>query len=176
MKKLLSILFFLCITNFSYSQTFTQTFIDRCTGEVQVVTNLTEFLRSASFYNEAKVFTYQQYLNGELQQWLVQKYKWWKANFSPCSTVKPSNKRSEYRKQPTNTTNTATNNTNTNTSGSTSSGSTSIRVVQVVVVMVQVVEPIVVHQVQVEVVRVVEIVVHQAQVEVVPILVVVEVR
>ena len=38
MKKLLSIILFLFITNFSYSQTFTQTFVDRCTGEVQIVT------------------------------------------------------------------------------------------------------------------------------------------
>ena len=38
MRKLLSILFFIFVTNLSYGQTFTQTFVDRCTGEVQIVT------------------------------------------------------------------------------------------------------------------------------------------
>ena len=87
MRKLLSILFFLFVTNFSYSQTFTQTFVDRCTGEVQVVTaNFATGSAIVAFYNEAKVFTYQQYLNGELQQWLVQKYMQNNA-LSPCSTA-----------------------------------------------------------------------------------------
>ncbi len=122
MRKLLSILLFLCITQFSYSQTFTQTFVDRCTGEVQVVTaNFTSGSAIVAFYNEAKLFTYEQYTNGELHQWLVQKYAWWAA-LSPCSTAQTNATNAQ------NTANNATNNTsnatnNTNTSGSSSSGS-----------------------------------------------------
>ena len=74
MRKVLSILFFLFLTNISYGQTFTQTFVDRCTGEVQVVTaNFTTGSAIVAFYNEAKLFTYEQYTNGELHQWLAQK-------------------------------------------------------------------------------------------------------
>ena len=61
MKKLLSILLFVFVTNLSYGQTFTQTFVDRCTGEVQVVTaNFATGSAIVAFYNEAKLFTYQQ--------------------------------------------------------------------------------------------------------------------
>ncbi len=122
MKKLLSILFFLCITQFSYSQTFTQTFVDRCTGEVQVVTaNFTSGSAIVSFYNEAKIFTYQQYTNGELQQWLVQKYAWWQA-LSPCSTNNATNNTTQQTTQnaTTNATNAANNATSNATNHATS--------------------------------------------------------
>ena len=111
MRKLLSILAFWFISNLSYGQTFTQTFVDRCTGEVQVVTaNFSSGSAIVAFYNEAKLFTYQQYTNGELHQWLVQKYAWWAA-LSPCS----SNQTNATNAQNTanNATNNATNNTNT---------------------------------------------------------------
>jgi len=115
MKKLLSIILFLFITN-SYGQTFTQTFIDRCTGEVQIVTaNFTSGSAIVSFYNEAKLFTYAQYTNGELQSWLVQKYAWWAA-LSPCSSA------SNATNNANNTANNATNNTNSGSSGSSGSG------------------------------------------------------
>ena len=95
MKKLLSIILFLFITNFSYGQTFTQTFIDRCTGEVQIVTaNFTNGSAIVSFYNEAKLFTYTQYTNGELQSWLAAKYAWWAA-LSPCSQASNQNQQNQ---------------------------------------------------------------------------------
>lgn len=109
MRKLLSILAFWFITNLSYGQTFTQTFVDRCTGEVQVVTaDFTSGSAIVAFYNEAKLFTYTQYTNGELQQWLVQKYAWWAA-LSPCSSA------SNATNNANNTANNATNNTNNST-------------------------------------------------------------
>ena len=88
MKKLLFILFFSFITHIGYGQTtFTQTFVDRCTGDVQVVTaNFVQGSAVVAFYDEVRTFTYQQYTNGELQQWLAETYAWWNA-LSPCSTA-----------------------------------------------------------------------------------------
>ena len=85
MKRLIIILLFLFVTQLSYSQTFTQTFVDRCTNEVSIV-NATFVNGSATvaFYNKIRTFTYQQYINGELQSWLNETYLWW-SNLSPCS-------------------------------------------------------------------------------------------
>jgi len=72
----------------AYGQTvFTQTFVDRCTGDVRVVTaNFVNGSATVGFYDKVKIFTYQQYLNGELQTWLNQTYQWWNT-LSPCSTT-----------------------------------------------------------------------------------------
>jgi hypothetical protein len=124
MKKLLTILFFLCITQLSYSQTFTQTFVDRCTGEVQVVTaDFTTGSAVVSFYNKVRLFTYQQFVNGELQQWLVQQYAWWQA-LSPCSS---SATQTQNAQNAANNATNSTTTTNNNSSGSVggSSGSSS---------------------------------------------------
>lgn len=131
MKKLLSILFFLFITHFSYAQTtFTQTFVDRCTGDVQVVTaNFVQGSAVVAFYDEIKLFTYQEFLNGQLQQWLIQKYTWWQA-LSPCSQATQQTQQAQQTAQTaTNAaaaaTNTSTNATSTTTGGTTTEGSTS---------------------------------------------------
>ena len=125
MRKLLSIILFLFITHLSYGQTFTQTFVDRCTGEVQVVTaNFQTGSAVVSFYNRVRLFTYQQYVNGELQQWLGETYAWWNA-LSPCSTAQTQATQAQNTaNNATSNAANATNNTNT-TGGSTSSGSTS---------------------------------------------------
>ena len=69
------------------AQVFNQTFVDRCTGEVKVVTaNFATGSATVAFYDKIKTFTYQQYLNGELQAWLIQTYNWWQA-LSPCSST-----------------------------------------------------------------------------------------
>jgi type II secretory pathway pseudopilin PulG len=71
-----------------YSQTiFTQTFIDRCTGDVKVVNaNFVNGSATVAFYNRVRVFTYQEALNGVLQAWLNETYNWWNT-LSPCSTT-----------------------------------------------------------------------------------------
>ena len=136
MKKLLFILFFSFITHIGYGQTtFTQTFVDRCTGDVQVVTaNFVQGSAVVAFYDEVRTFTYQQFLNGQLQQWLVQKYTWWQA-LSPCSQAQQQTQQAQQTAQTasqaasaaTNTTSNATSNTNTNstTEGSNSNSSSS---------------------------------------------------
>ena len=86
MKKLLIILF-LCISSFSYGQVFSQTFLDRCTGEVKVVTaNFSQGSAVVSFYSRVRTFTYQEFLSGAMNAWLIETYNWWNA-LSPCSTA-----------------------------------------------------------------------------------------
>jgi len=87
MKKILLILFVL-IGSITYGQTvFTQTFVDRCTGNVTIVTaNFVQGSATVAFYSKVRTFTYQQFLSGELTQWLNETYTWWDA-LSPCSTA-----------------------------------------------------------------------------------------
>lgn len=66
-------------------QVFTQTFIDRCTGETKVVTaNFINGPTTVAFYNRIRVFTPQEAVNGTLQQWLIETYNWWNS-LSPCA-------------------------------------------------------------------------------------------
>lgn len=86
MRKLL-IIFFLLIGSIVNAQTFTQTFVDRCTGEVKVVTaNFVNGSATVAFYNKVRVFTYAEFTSGVLQQWLLETYNWWNT-LSPCSTT-----------------------------------------------------------------------------------------
>ncbi len=87
-KKLLFILLLSLIGVSGYSQTiFTQTFIDRCTGDVKVVNaNFVNGSATVAFYNRVRVFTYQEALNGTLQAWLNETFNWWNT-LSPCSTT-----------------------------------------------------------------------------------------
>src|SRR6056300_1485402 len=87
MRKLL-LLLFIFIGSFTYGQTtFTQTYVDRCTGDVRVVVaNFVNGSATVAFYDKVRTFTYQEFLSGELQQWLTETYLWWQA-LSPCSTA-----------------------------------------------------------------------------------------
>ena len=86
MKQILIILFLLLGFS-SYGQVFTQTFVDRCTGEVKVVTaNFTNGSATVAFYNKIRTFTYAEFTSGVLQQWLNETYVWWNL-LSPCSTA-----------------------------------------------------------------------------------------
>jgi len=131
MKKLLSILAFLFVT-YNYGQTFSQTFVDRCTGEVQVVNaNFSNGSAVVAFYDEVKLFTYTEFTNGTLQSWLVAKYNWWQA-LSPCSQAQQqtqtaqnaANNASNAASNASNATNNATQNTGTTNTGSTNTGGT----------------------------------------------------
>jgi hypothetical protein len=84
-KKLIPVLLFLSLTSISEAQVITQTFVDRCTGEVKIVTaNFSNGPTAVAFYNRVKTFTYQEYLSGALQAWLTETYTWWN-NLSPCA-------------------------------------------------------------------------------------------
>jgi hypothetical protein len=84
-KKLLTIFIVLFVGISAEAQVFTQTFIDRCTGEVKVVTaNFSTGPTAVAFYSRVRIFTPQEATNGTLQQWLVETYNWW-SSLSPCS-------------------------------------------------------------------------------------------
>lgn len=69
----------------AHAQIFTQTFVDRCTGEVKIVTaNFTNGPTAVAFYNKVRIFTPQEATNGTLQAWLLETYNWWNT-LSPCS-------------------------------------------------------------------------------------------
>jgi len=87
MKKLITTFLFLLIANFSYGQVFTQTFVDRCTNQIQVVTaNFQTGSATVAFYSRVRTFTYQEFVSGVLQAWLNETYAWYNA-LSPCSTT-----------------------------------------------------------------------------------------
>jgi hypothetical protein len=85
MRKLLTILFLVGFSNL-YSQNLIQTFVDRCTGAVNVFTVPMNGQATIVFYNKSRTFTSQQFQNGELRAWLEETYAWWSA-LSPCSTT-----------------------------------------------------------------------------------------
>mgnify|MGYP000117563490 FL=1 len=150
MKRILIILFLLFGFS-SYGQVFTQTFVDRCTGEVKVVTaNFVNGSATVAFYNKIRIFTYAEFTSGVLQQWLNETYVWWNL-LSPCSTATQQTQQAQQTAQtaqqaaqtaasaatsvpttppPTPTTNTTggtnapSNTTNNSTSESTSTNST----------------------------------------------------
>ena len=85
--KQLFIILFLLIGFSSYGQVFTQTFVDRCTGDVKIVTaNFISGSATVAFYDKVRTFTYQEFISGELQQWLNETYNWWNL-LSPCSAA-----------------------------------------------------------------------------------------
>lgn len=84
-KKLILLLGFFIWGVSAKGQVFTQTFIDRCTGETKVVTaNFINGPTTVAFYNRIRVFTPQEATNGTLQQWLIETYALWNA-LSPCA-------------------------------------------------------------------------------------------
>lgn len=130
MQKLLYILFlFICLQTVGQTQTVTQTFTNRCTGETEFVNaNFVNGSATVAFYNRVKTFTWVEYTNGTLEAWLNETYLWW-TNLSPCSTNTAT---SQTTQQTTNTatsnaTNAASNATSnaTNTTGTSSTSNTS---------------------------------------------------
>ena len=87
-KKILFILLLTLIGLSGYGQTtFTQTYVDRCTNEVKIVTaTFVNGQATVAFYNKVRVFSYQEALNGTLRAWLDETYMWWTA-LSPCSVT-----------------------------------------------------------------------------------------
>ena len=76
LRILLSVLFILCLASKANGQTtFTQTFIDKCSGEVKLAT--TTYVNGnafVSFYDQMKTFTPQDVQSGAMQIWLQSVY------------------------------------------------------------------------------------------------------
>ena len=92
----------------AYSQVLTQTFTDRCTGQVKTVQIQMQGTTTVAFYNQVQTFTAQDFYSGAVKAWMEKTYAWW-YNLSPCSTA-----------QTTQTTATTSTNTANNSSSSTS--------------------------------------------------------
>jgi hypothetical protein len=121
-RKLLYILFlFVCFKSMGQTQTVSQTFVDRCTGETTILTvNFVNGSAVVAFYNRVKTFTWGEYTNGALETWLNETYAWW-SNLSPCSTNTATNQTTQQTT--TNATSSATNaaaNATSTTGGTTS--------------------------------------------------------
>ena len=95
----------------AYSQVLTQTFTDRCTGQVKTVQIQMQGTTTVAFYNQVQTFTAQDFYSGAVKAWMEKTYAWW-YNLSPCSTA-----------QTTQTTATTSTNTANNSSSSTSNNS-----------------------------------------------------
>ena len=83
MKKYLLILFFSIA---SYSQTVTQTYYDKCTGETKVYIIPIQGSTVVVYYNRSTIVTFNDVQNGNFQKWLEATYLWW-STFNPCSAA-----------------------------------------------------------------------------------------
>ena len=88
LKTFLSVLFILFLASKANGQTFTQTFIDKCSGEVKVAT--TTYVNGnavVSFYNQVKVFTPTEVQSGALKMWLQATYIAYSTTGCPTNVV-----------------------------------------------------------------------------------------
>ena len=104
-----------------HSQALVQTYTDRCTGEVKVMTVQMNSSTVVAYYDRSRVFTSAEFTNGTLQSWLEETYNWWQA-LSPCSTSNANNQSTQNTtsQATTNATNAASNATSNATNNATS--------------------------------------------------------
>lgn len=77
---------FLFIGISASGQTLTQTYYDKCTGEVKVFTIPLQGSTVIVFYNKSRSFTAADVTSGALQIWLEETYTWW-STYNPCSSA-----------------------------------------------------------------------------------------
>ena len=70
----------------SYSQTVTQTYYDKCTGETKVYVIPIQGSTVVVYYNKSTVVTYNDVQSGAFQKWLEETYLWW-STYNPCSAA-----------------------------------------------------------------------------------------
>ena len=85
MKKLIYILFFF-VSTITYSQTVTQTYYDKCTGETKVYIIPTTGSTIVAYYNRSMVVTFSDIQSGAFRNWLEATYIWW-TTYNPCSVA-----------------------------------------------------------------------------------------
>lgn len=83
MRKFLYILF---LSVASYSQTVTQTYYDKCTGETKVYVIPIQGSTVVVYYNKSMNVTYNDVQSGAFQRWLEETYLWW-STYNPCSAA-----------------------------------------------------------------------------------------
>jgi len=70
----------------SYSQTVTQTYYDKCTGETKVYIIPIQGSTVVVYYNKSMNVTYNDVQSGAFQRWLEATYLWW-STYNPCSAA-----------------------------------------------------------------------------------------
>lgn len=85
MKKLFCILL-LAISFSTYSQSVTQTYYDKCTGETKVYVIPMIGSTIVTYYNKSMVVTFADIQSGAFQAWLEATYIWW-SSYNPCSAA-----------------------------------------------------------------------------------------
>jgi len=70
----------------SYSQTVTQTYYDKCTGETKVYVIPIQGSTVVVYYNKSMNVTYNDVQSGAFQRWLEETYLWW-STYNPCSAA-----------------------------------------------------------------------------------------
>jgi hypothetical protein len=88
MKRLL-VIFLLIFSVKANSQIFTQTYVDKCTGEIKTVvtTPMGNGMVAVAFYNQIKTFTNVEVTNGTVQAWLNQVYSDYNSRPCPVTNV-----------------------------------------------------------------------------------------
>lgn len=87
MKKFIfTLIFILTVSIQSYSQTVTQTYYDKCTGEVKVFVIPLQGSTVVVYYNKTMSVTYNDVQSGAFQKWLEETYLWW-STYNPCSAA-----------------------------------------------------------------------------------------
>jgi hypothetical protein len=89
LKGFLLILLLLFLSVSVHGQTVTQTYTDRCTGEVRAFQIPIQGSTVIVFYNRSKTVTLSDVQSGAFQQWLDETYNWWR-NLNPCSIAQAS--------------------------------------------------------------------------------------
>ena len=92
MKKWIVTLTILIVTTLiaeeARSQTYTQTYKDKCTGEIKVATTtMTNGYATVSFYNQVRVFSPQEVMAGAVQLWITATYTAYSTMGCPTSQV-----------------------------------------------------------------------------------------
>jgi hypothetical protein len=83
-KFIFLFVFILTVSIPAYSQTITQTYVDRCTGEIFRFNIQSQGFTTVMFYNKARTFTALDVSSGVFKSWLEETYNWWR-NINPCS-------------------------------------------------------------------------------------------
>jgi len=69
-------------------QTYTQTYKDKCTGEIKVATTtMTNGFATVSFYNQVRVFSPQEVMAGAVQLWITATYTAYSTMGCPTNQV-----------------------------------------------------------------------------------------
>jgi hypothetical protein len=72
MKKIIFLFIILCFASISYGQTYSQTFIDKCSGEKKIATTtMINGYATVSFYNQVRTFSPLEVQTGVVQTWLL---------------------------------------------------------------------------------------------------------